>query len=289
MKKLTIFAIIFLLSNLSSAQFFAPNQKPALGFKVNGGHPLSKGLVGLWLFNEGSGNKVFDLSGNGNTGTFQGTATAWGSDKHGPTIVFPGTDEYISIPHNSVLKPSFPFTVVGRVKANKTNGFLFLSDMQANYAGYKIQLYTGIGNESVYTRIGNNTGAGSTGRSDYWRKESYITTGEWFDIAVVFNSVTDRFIHINGDAGEAAVLASGTASTMVYSSSGSNIGSDYTQFDDVEVSYVMIYNRALSASEIALLHREPFCMIEPSWNWINYVPFLAAPAAGNPQVIFITN
>ena len=43
--------------------------KPPLGARLIPGHPLANGLVGCWLMNEGSGNKVYDLSGNGNSGT----------------------------------------------------------------------------------------------------------------------------------------------------------------------------------------------------------------------------
>ena len=45
-----------------------------------------KDLVGLWAFDEGTGNKVKDLSGNGNDGTISGAkwvdgkfGKAWGS------------------------------------------------------------------------------------------------------------------------------------------------------------------------------------------------------------------
>ena len=36
------------------------------------------GLVGYWNFNEGSGNTVTDLSGNGNNGTISGAT--WSTD-----------------------------------------------------------------------------------------------------------------------------------------------------------------------------------------------------------------
>ena len=73
-----------------------PQLKPTRGICLNRSHPLSRGLVGLWLFNEGSGNKVFDLSGNGNTGTLQGTTPSWTSGKYGSAVLLPGTDEYIN-------------------------------------------------------------------------------------------------------------------------------------------------------------------------------------------------
>ncbi|KKK92766.1 hypothetical protein LCGC14_2699630, partial [marine sediment metagenome] len=70
MKKLLTIFLLFCLTSSASGQFFMPKQKPILGRQVNWAHPLSNGLKFLMLGNEGSGSKVFDLSGNGNTGTF---------------------------------------------------------------------------------------------------------------------------------------------------------------------------------------------------------------------------
>ena len=44
----------------------APGQKPLVGTQINWGHPLSKGLVGAWVINEGSGDRIYDASGNQN-------------------------------------------------------------------------------------------------------------------------------------------------------------------------------------------------------------------------------
>ena len=40
----------------------------------NGIHGNEEGLVGYWNFNEGSGDMVYDMSGNGNDGTINGAA-----------------------------------------------------------------------------------------------------------------------------------------------------------------------------------------------------------------------
>ena len=38
--------------------------KPALGSTIDFNHPLSQGLVGCWLFNEQTGNKIYELANN---------------------------------------------------------------------------------------------------------------------------------------------------------------------------------------------------------------------------------
>ena len=37
-------------------------QKPPLGARLNTGHPLTNGLIGCWLFNEGGGNRVYNYA-----------------------------------------------------------------------------------------------------------------------------------------------------------------------------------------------------------------------------------
>ena len=66
------------------------------------GHWATKGLVCFPLMNEGSGDKVFDLSGNGNTGTL-GAGTTWVSGKFGPVTNHSAQAHEIVIPDS----PSF--------------------------------------------------------------------------------------------------------------------------------------------------------------------------------------
>ena len=93
MKK-TILIIILLFSSLASGQFWEnPNQKPSLfGMQINRGHILGD-PVSLWLMSEGFASKVFDLSGNRNTGTI--TSATWIPGKFGSALNFDGTNDYV--------------------------------------------------------------------------------------------------------------------------------------------------------------------------------------------------
>ena len=81
------------------AGLWHPYEKPMYGVLLNPHHPLSRGLVGCWLFNEGGGNTVFDLSGYGNHGTL-GSGTAeycptWTIGKLGSVLSFDGDNDFI--------------------------------------------------------------------------------------------------------------------------------------------------------------------------------------------------
>lgn len=58
--------------------------------------------VGMWLFDEGSGNVVEDLSGKDNNGTIAGGAK-WVDGKFGKALSLDGTDDYVEIAHDETL------------------------------------------------------------------------------------------------------------------------------------------------------------------------------------------
>jgi hypothetical protein len=51
------------------------------------------------------------------------------------------------------------------------------------------------------------------------------------------------------------------------------------------IDMAILYDRALSPSEMALHYREPFCMVGASWDWALYGAVAAPPTGG--QVIMI--
>ena len=59
------------------------------------------GLVGYWKFDESSGTTATDSSGNGNTGTVNGSQ--WVDGIEGRALRFDGVDDYVYVPHSSSL------------------------------------------------------------------------------------------------------------------------------------------------------------------------------------------
>ena len=58
--------------------------------------------VGMWLFDEGSGNVAKDSSGKDNTGAIHGGAK-WVDGKLGKALSLDGTDDYVEINHDETL------------------------------------------------------------------------------------------------------------------------------------------------------------------------------------------
>jgi hypothetical protein len=76
-------------------------QKPILGASLDWGNPLNKGCVMHLAANEGHGDKVQDLSLNGNHGTLNNfafpptTTSGWNPGQTGIGLNFDGTNDYI--------------------------------------------------------------------------------------------------------------------------------------------------------------------------------------------------
>jgi len=59
-------------------------------------------LVAYWTFDEGSGDSVYDSSGNGNNGTINGAT--WDAGKYGNALLFNAQDNYVEVPTSESLE-----------------------------------------------------------------------------------------------------------------------------------------------------------------------------------------
>ena len=58
-------------------------------------------MAGVWLFDEGNGKVVEDLTGNGNDGEFDGPK--WIDGKFGKALEFDGSPNYVIVPHDDMF------------------------------------------------------------------------------------------------------------------------------------------------------------------------------------------
>ena len=59
-------------------------------------------LVAYWTFDEGSGDIVYDSSGNDNNGTIHGAT--WDTGKYGNALHFNAQDNYVEVPTSESLE-----------------------------------------------------------------------------------------------------------------------------------------------------------------------------------------
>lgn len=212
------------------------------------GHPLAD-AIGLWPMNS-LGNKVFDSSGNGNIGIFTGDVS-WVTGKYGLALDFPGTNDYITFAHSQCFAFNDAFTIHlrGRVDTDFDGMFLYHYD-PVTQDGYYIQY------EDADNKIYGVVFVG--GLAILCETNVAITLGQTYDITFVRDSAGFCTLYLDAVAQtDTDTLAGAIDSTdPIYLGCNRVLAKDL----DGQIEYVILYNRALFASEIDFLCREPFCM-----------------------------
>jgi len=221
--------------------------KPVFGSLPQRGHRLSIGLVGFWLFNEGAGNMVRDLSGNGHHGII--TGATWSAGPDGTCLYFNGNMNYITIsPLLSFLEGS-PYTIIAYAKRTSTGTSLESLCGQRNTDTYPV-LFERQGSYIIYYS--------NSGGYEYTPNITDFT--DWHQIAITTDNIgagSTLTYYFNGLYVDVDSL-NNAEFNLEHIGSTYNINNNY----DYEgyIDHLLVYNRVLSASEIALLYREPFCM-----------------------------
>ena len=223
--------------------------KPRPFRKPNLGHPLARGLVGCWFMNEGSGNIVQDLSGNGNTGTAV-TAPTWVPGKFGAAIKRTISQGAFDCGNSASLQNANELTAIVWAfnDGAANNGILFAKPgYYSATSGFNIDYYY------------------SQDRLRFSVKQQYFndTAGIWplntwafFAISYKKNSWAKCYM-------DGVVIGNLSANTDdIPLTENLNIGGTGFLMGFRLISHAMFYTRALSAQEIAQLYREPFVLIE---------------------------
>jgi len=127
MRKLIFLCLLFAVPVFVPVFAQPRNHQPLLGTQINWSVENARGLVGVWLLNEGSGQKVFDISGNGYDGTLTTMdASDWVPGDAGHALDFDNGSDYIAtaaidILHCTIIVKARSTAVSDReVLANRT-------------------------------------------------------------------------------------------------------------------------------------------------------------------------
>ena len=230
--------------------------KPPLGTLPIIGHPLAQGLVGCWLMNEGGGNMIYDLSGNGNDGTLKGN-THWVPGKYGSCLDFPGDGDYVNVPKDTTLDIDTVFTISFWVFFDGANGCYILNNYQDG-SGRSILIHSDTDGSDQSIEVHIDDGSDVTGG----QAVDGVSRNEWHHIVVTRNrGVEDCKSYLDGVA--TTTFTDNTAGTVVSDldwTFGAQSSATSKQELNGKIDNVMIFDRALSASEIQQLYCDPFCM-----------------------------
>lgn len=195
--------------------------------------------------NENTGSSVADGSGNGNTGTWNGTlGSQWTPGVFGFSAGnFNGSDNFVDCgsPSNLGLSGNQPFTLCAWIKMTGLN----LDGAVVAYGGAANGRVIAIDQNSDYSMRSIHFG------SDHVYTAKY-DQGIWTHCAIVYDGTTEKLYKNGLDTGESW---SPTA-LVLQASDALRVGSaswNTTRVGACAIAEVALFNRALISQEIALL------------------------------------
>ncbi len=210
------------------------------------GRPTNNlGLIGYWALNEGTGTTVADLSGNRRNGTFSNSPT-WVNGKFGKALDFVSASQQ-RVEINSLLDT--PSVVTLSAWVNLDGGSPHATAVAiGNYVTLHARSFGDI--EGAYYRGG--------AQWNYMRAGGDIAGTGWRHIAYVADPANgDQRLYLDGEQIFSDTLTNAIVWTGLYSittiGDNSDVISEY--FLDGRVDEVRIYNRSLTAAEIAALYK----------------------------------
>jgi hypothetical protein len=246
---------LLLFTLLLASYFLLPN----ISYAATLSRPANNlGLVGYWSFNEGSGTQAGDFSGNGNNGTLTNGPT-WVNGRFGKALLFDGSTQHIN--WSSPLVTAAPFTVCAWFKA----------DQLATTKGDEMQIWTSsdtVGGGSlkwfsmrIDDAVGNEDKVQVVTRQDgtiaSFYTTSAITAQKWHHACYVEIASNSREVYLDaGNKGtdSTSVTPTGVDTTNVGILQTDQVPTYFDPFDGI-IDEVRIYNRVLTATEIAALYQ----------------------------------
>lgn len=225
--------------------------KPLLGNRIDPEHPLSRGLVGYWLMNEGSGDRIYDLSGNGNEGVFGGNPL-WKPGQRGQSIDFDGIADYIDCGNASSLNITNMITIAAWINLTTTNAELILSNFKIGVTsgGYNVEIQAAKVRLILRTQT-NALICDLLSLSD-------LGAEQLKQIVMTYNGSVAN-IYIDGKVNNSVACSGliGIPGDPVLIGWLNGVG----RYLDGFILSVMIWNRGLSAQEVLELYINPYEMI----------------------------
>ena len=232
--------------------------KPIRAIKVNENHPLARGLAGCWLFNEGCGLQVADVSASGHNIPFAGGTPQWAPGNRGSSVFLNNDDcEYMELDTSPVT--DIPCTIVmwlcpdDTTKGNYYYPLYLCNRNVTNQAWGLLLNYENDGEVSLVTNIYMPGRAVST---------KCVQAGNWHQIAAVVVGPTDRRCFVDGANKGTNTLLANTPSGLNRISVGRAGDSTPGYYFPGKIGCIFIWNRVLMETDIAWLYREPYVMFD---------------------------
>ena len=243
---LVVISIIGLLAgivlvNLGGATDSAKIAK-TLSWSSGINHQLGAYAVGIWDFNEQSGNTVYDSSGYGNNGTIYGSASRTDETPNnvlGRALSFDGNNDYVDCGNDPSLNITGDITISAWVKAESKGSWERVLAKRDTIISYMLG-FNDDSNQKWNAYLDGPSGGTSLDSINA------AETDTWVYLVMTLNG-TDFRLYINGNFDNNITHSGG-----IYPSNNHvQIGRQLTGYNfHGTIDEVRIYNRALSAQTV---------------------------------------
>ena len=226
-----------------------------IGFVVQPVLSQVDGLVAYWDFNEGSGNIVKDLSGNGHDGEFVGDPQ-WTVDGYfGGAVVFDGAGDEVNVPYHVDLNQEvFTITAWANVKGGGTGHRAVISSRSDGPQRGFIFYCTPANSWQYWIGAGANSWKSAQGPD--------VSLDDWDHLTGTYANGNHRF-YVNGKfAAEQKFDISVNPDQEFLIGAGANETANHNYFFNGIIDEVRIYNRVLDEDEIATAMEGPLTAVE---------------------------
>ena len=197
------------------------------------------GLVAAYNFNETSGTSVLDSSGNNLTGTISG-ATRTTVSRSGQALSFDGVNDWVTVNDAAALDAT-RVTIEAWVRPTAVSGWrsVVLKESPSGLA-YALYSYDNAPRPSAYVNVGGIDREVQGGTAP--------ALNAWTHLAMTYDGTTQR-LYVNG----VQVATKSIAGNIAVSNLPLRIGGNapWGEYFAGQIDDVRIYNRALTAAEIA--------------------------------------
>jgi len=242
--------------------------KPPPGCQLDYGHPINRGLVGCWLFNEKNGTRLTDYSGYNNHGTLTnfamtGSTSNWVGSPFGGSLYFDGSNDYINVGTGRTslfFLTTNAFSGSAWIYFTSVNPRVFCNWNLNVGAGWNFSMGDFV-NQKMTLIFGSATGA------SYFARDitTALSFNKLYHVAFTYNGSganTGINLYVNGVLQEMTNRSSGTVGTLIDNGfvMGKRDVSGSPQAGTVLSGYLDIarmFNRVLTATEISQLYSQP--------------------------------
>lgn len=233
--------------------------KPMRSKMVDRFNLLSRGLVGVWTFNELSGNTVYDYTENKSNAQFV-DQPLWITSNIGSALRFDGINDVLQIQPSSIKLPQDAISILVRVRLSALNSSKVIWSAENNVNNRNSLIYIDNTNK-FHVSIGS-----SISSTDLVFSETE-TTNQWIDIGFSW-STTDNTLRAFRN-GKQQLNSNLFANSLLTNINSIGIGArlfDSTMHFSGDVAFVYLWNRQLTSDDFRLLHSSPYEIFE-SQTW----------------------